>query len=114
MSLDHDLIDDELRKLKTDADAKIRHVEEESNVVKKKLLIEIESLTVRLQVIFVLFYQMAWSSYYSSLTYLPLMGSGKDSSSHHHSLCRLFSESFHASLSALQNNGIDDDTQDIK
>lgn len=42
-------LENELRKLRTDADAKIRHVEEESNVVKKKLLVEIESLTVRLQ-----------------------------------------------------------------
>jgi len=42
-------LENELRKLRTDADAKIRHFEDESNAVKKKLLVEIESLTVRLQ-----------------------------------------------------------------
>lgn len=42
-------LENELRKLRTDADSKIRHVEDESNAVKKKLLVEIESLTVRLQ-----------------------------------------------------------------
>ena len=36
--------------MRTDADSKIRHFEDESNAVKKKLLVEIESLTVRLQV----------------------------------------------------------------
>ena len=43
-------LENELRKLRTDADSKIRHFEDESNAVKKKLLVEIESLTVRLQV----------------------------------------------------------------
>jgi hypothetical protein len=43
-------LENELRKLRTDADARIRGVEEEAHVVKKKLVVEIESLTVRLQV----------------------------------------------------------------
>jgi len=43
-----------LRKLRNDADARLRGMDEESNQVKKKLMIEIESLTIRLQVKLVL------------------------------------------------------------
>ncbi len=39
-----------MRKLRNDADARLRGMDEESNQVKKKLMIEIESLTIRLQV----------------------------------------------------------------
>ena len=43
-------LENELRKLRNDADARLRGMDEESNQVKKKLIVEIESLTVRLQV----------------------------------------------------------------
>jgi len=47
-------LENELRKLRNDADARLRGMDEESNQVKKKLMIEIESLTIRLQVKLVL------------------------------------------------------------
>jgi hypothetical protein len=43
-------LENELRKLRNDADARLRGMDEEANQVKKKLIVEIESLTVRLQV----------------------------------------------------------------
>jgi phage host-nuclease inhibitor protein Gam len=43
-------LENELKKLRADADGRVRGIEDEANALKKKLVMEIESLTVRLQV----------------------------------------------------------------
>jgi len=42
-------LENELRKLRNDVDAALRAKDEDSAVVKKKLIVEIETLSVRLQ-----------------------------------------------------------------